>query len=418
VSCGRARMLTVCASDQLPLHHSFSNLAVVVFGCVLVEARNSTIPSEIVLVAMVVPKSGDEAVFAQEQNATFVAMQNLTFALKTLSTEPCRLAIGIVTRVSCPLARPVNTSLTLAITAASQHGWLTHVRLERSQLDGSYQRRKLVWVGTPLFDPGTREDPTALSSARADAWMRARHWVAAWQAAGFAHVHVLGRSAEICAAFLQWAPAGCMCSVCAEHAAYTTQHQTHKDQIAYNNVGLALAQAARYGVVAFVDMDERPGNFGLARAVESELRQKQLPYFLAYMRVSYCSACPTPATHNNLCHPMAKVLGKTKPIAVPHRLQWVSVHGASARQRTKSDPHHTWHATGWSTCLLHPIPIMRAKWERSAARRLWWSGNASGWQEHAPNAWLTDFEVKTGSELEHRNEAGVPGRKAPPPRPP
>ena len=81
---------------------------------------------------------------------------------------------------------------------------------------------------------------------------------------------------------LQRAPAGCMCSVQAiEHRAYTTRHKLHKDQIAYNNLGLAFAQAARYAAVAFVDVDERPGNFGLARAVDHELRHKQLPFLLA-----------------------------------------------------------------------------------------------------------------------------------------
>lgn len=402
-------MLTICAADQLPLQHSFSDeLAVVVFGCVLEEETDSA-PSRLIFVAMVMRANGDHDqgphTFAAVQNTTFVTQQDVAFVVPSLSARPCTLAVGIVTRVSCPAARPLNASLSLAITAGSHRAWLANVRLERSQLDGAQQRRSLVWVATPLFEPSGREDPLPLSSARADAWTRARQWAAAWQAAGFAHVHVLARSTDICAAFLQRAPAGCMCSVQAiEHRAYTTRHKLHKDQIAYNNLGLAFAQAARYAAVAFVDVDERPGNFGLARAVDHELRHKQLPFLLAYMRVSQCAACPTPATVQHSCHPgVLELGGATKPIAVPHRVQWVSVHYVTAKPTSKGGAPEAQEASvrlglrpaswAWSTCLLHPIPIMRGKYERSAARDRWWGGNAStGWRDGPPLEWLTEFE--------------------------
>ena len=242
--------------------------------------------------------------------------------------------------------------------------------------------RGLVWMGTPLYIPYARGglDPPE------QVWARAAHWAAAWQTlGGLQDVHVLARLESTCAAFRERAPSSCACSVRSPLPRELTtrnarMHFKYGDQILYNNFGLAYAQAAGYSVIAFVDIDERPGTFPVANIVR-EIQDGHRHLALLFMRTSLCRACPDSlrtmwkAEAAGHC---ANVSGQglTKPIGSPQHLQWVAVH--DAYQRGQRPPARGWEYRDsghqLATCLLHPVPVMGSDFERHSARSRFWNG--------------------------------------------
>ena len=254
---------------------------------------------------------------------------------------------------------------------------------------------RLVVVSTPLYEkvrqppqqrrevqPVHHRGASLLGDPHDGTWARIRHWVAAWRAAGFAHVHLTARSAATCDAFAASVRAHepqsvCMCEVQREHEAYRTGKQSYRDQALLNNLGLVYARAAGYGAVAFLDLDERPGPFApaLREAVRAMQQRRQQAFLFAFMRTNLCTRCPsTAAEAAAVCAPnMSRGggIGMTKPIVVPRRVSWVGVHEAyateapalapSASSASKAaasaaaspDIHH------FSACLLHPVPAFR-----------------------------------------------------------
>ena len=246
--------------------------------------------------------------------------------------------------------------------------------------------------------------------------------MAAWQAVGIHDVNMIALNAATCDGFLSLRLRGVSCDtrprLCSECYAdggrgnpsseerslvvrnslrgIYTSHAN--EQALYNNLGLVYAQAAGYGVVAFVDLDERPGAFPMAGAIR-RLRTSQppVPLILAFMHSNVCTACPTSLSdfrRGGSCA-SANLGGAAKPIGVPHLLSWVQVHDAYEHGRTPSLVPSTMgydyrtESFAFATCLLHPVPVLGGDHARKAAR--YWNG--SGWNAQPLRAFTSFHET-------------------------
>ena len=357
------------------------------------------------------------------QNVSELRAANLRVQL---NERACHVDISVFAiKVRCSLANSTgldnaNCRVNVGMRSAS---WF--LRLEPSGLQGGHSRG-LVWVGNPVYMPSFGDERVS-ARPTADAGLRERfaHWTQAWQAAGLADVHMLALSEATCSGFRSIGLRNFWCTVRAPLCGKDCYGANDADliraspnvlalvvrnvlsnrmspgkaneQALYNNLGLVYAQAAAYGVVAFVDIDERPGAFPLASAI-ADLRHRRSAVALLFHQSSRCAACPSSHADYLARSDCVRQGGAvTKPVAVPSRLSWVAVHDAYEVDRAPSDDPS---ATGWdfrndsfryATCLLHPIPLLGGSYERSAKRARYWNGTA--FDVRPLRAWTTTFEA-------------------------
>ena len=252
-----------------------------------------------------------------------------------------------------------------------------------SALRANNGSRAAVWSGQPLFVPPCHRI----------VWPRLAAWAAAWRAAGFDDVVLHARDARLCAEVVERLP-GVSCTPTPSAAgalpdiSRATDHpRDYLDQALLNMVGLVQARAARYRMVAFVDVDERPPAAGGEMAAALAALQAGSQAFASFFfHPSWCSgACPastaafaemlrsgrcsaahlrggsgngnaTHVLHGGGVEPdlasispyLASDLA-SKVIGVPARMTTIRIHTATP---AIGSPH------AYAACLQHPVPLI------------------------------------------------------------